>query len=294
MKHLSSREITKKPSVDAVAVPLIDFGKQVSVPTPGNTEVLPRNVVAKQLAEEADLVSFEAFDEEPGAGRIESVRELLAQDFTDSSRKALENGEAVEPTVDAAGEAPHESEEAKEREKNLAEQMKIGFDQGYQDGLARGQKEGEEKARVDAKAHFKQMLAELNQLAASVEKPLSALDEEVVDQLVILVKALVKQLVRREIKTDAGQIVGAVRQAMDALPANSRNVHLQLNPQDIALVREAFSVAEDDPVWTIVEVPSLARGNCLVETDVSVIDMTLDARLDALFAQVFGGRTSDN
>ncbi len=295
MKRLFSR-VDKNASSDIVAVPLADFDSVVS-PEPlldPEKEVLSHNSVIKTSPIEAETVPLAVFDSESQAIRTQQIKQLLQQDFSDPGQRPLGMAEEMESTIAPTSEELRVSEEAAEREKKLTEQMKAGFDQGYQNGLEQGRKEGETKAYAEAKVQFGTMIEELNQLALSVEKPLSKLDEEVIDQLVTLVKTLVKQLVRREIKTDTGQIVGAVRQAMDVLPANSRKVHLQLNPKDILLVREAFSVAEDDPVWTIVEAPSLARGNCLVETEVSVIDMTLDARLDALFAQVFGGRTSDN
>jgi len=293
VKRLFNHGVDKNPSSDAVALPLTAFDSVAPAAPPLDPEeVLPHSGVIKTSRDDVtEIVPLSVFDSESQAVRTQRLKQRLQADFSDpNQRRTTEEIEAIAPTPEEL----RASEEAAEQEKKLAEQMKAGFDQGYQDGLGQGREEAEKQARIEAKAHFSQMIDELNQLALSVEKPLTKLDEEVIDQLVTLVKTLVKQLVRREIKTDTGQIVGAVRQAMDALPANSRKVHLQLNPQDIALVREAFSVAEDDPVWTIVEVPSLARGNCLVETEVSVIDMTLDARLDALFAQVFGGRTSDS
>jgi flagellar assembly protein FliH len=51
------------------------------------------------------------------------------------------------------------------------------------------------------------------------------------------------------------------------------------------------------PAWTINEDPLITRGGCKIDTDVSHIDATVENRLAAVIATVFGGernRDRDN
>jgi len=43
---------------------------------------------------------------------------------------------------------------------------------------------------------------------------------------------MVRQLIRREVKLDPGQIVGVVREALGILPISARNIRVVLHPED--------------------------------------------------------------
>lgn len=160
------------------------------------------------------------------------------------------------------------------------------YDEAYAAGLAEGRAAGEQQVH--------QRVEELDRLMQSLAQPFTELDEQVEQELVSLSIALVRQLVRREIKTDPGQIVGVVREAMAALPVASRDVRLHLHPDDAALVREAWSVSDDEPGWKIAEDPVISRGGCRVTTEDSQIDASVDTRIAQLIAQVFGARETDS
>jgi flagellar assembly protein FliH len=102
----------------------------------------------------------------------------------------------------------------------------------------------------------------------------------------------VKQLFRREIKIDPSHVIGVVREAIQLLPIASRNVQVQLHPDDAALVRETLSPAEGEPAWTIVEDPLVAHGGCRITTENSHIDATTEARLQAVINATLGDERS--
>jgi len=62
-----------------------------------------------------------------------------------------------------------------------------------------------------------------------------------------------------------------------------------LHPEDAGLVRSALSLDEMSPPWKIVEDPLITRGGCKVDTEVSHIDATVENRLTAVIATLFGG-----
>jgi flagellar assembly protein FliH len=182
---------------------------------------------------------------------------------------------------------PPTREELEEELKQELEQLRLsayeeGFAKGHIDGLTRGRQE------IDVQVQHLQGL--INALA----RPFQELDKQVESELVALVIALVRQLVRREVRTDPGVVVAAVREALGVLPVGSRNVSLQLHPADAALMRERTSAGEGDQDFKITENPALTRGGCLVFSETSRVDATVERRLAEAILQVFGGeRRSD-
>lgn len=162
--------------------------------------------------------------------------------------------------------------------------------QAYEEAYAVGLEEGRAAGLQQAKAKAE----EFERLLHALTKPFEELDETVEQELVALAVSLVRQLVRRELRADPGQIIAVVREAMGLLPVASRNIRVHLHPEDAALVREALSVSDEERAWSIVEDPVLSRGGCKVTTDYSQVDASLETRLTQFFAQVFGGqRESD-
>ena len=163
------------------------------------------------------------------------------------------------------------------------------YEEAYKDGERRGieagYREGHAAAQAELAATRERLCALLNALA----KPLEDLDEEVEDSLVALSVAIARQLVRRELRADPGQVVTAVREALGALPVAAREVHLYLHPQDATVVRDALALEASATAWQLHEDPLLERGGCRVETQSSRIDATLEGRLAAVVAHVLGG-----
>jgi flagellar biosynthesis/type III secretory pathway M-ring protein FliF/YscJ len=62
-----------------------------------------------------------------------------------------------------------------------------------------------------------------------------------------------------------------------------------MHPEDANLLRKIFSL-ENQPSssWSIAEDPSIARGGCMVTTETSKIDATIEKRISEIFAHVFG------
>jgi flagellar assembly protein FliH len=104
----------------------------------------------------------------------------------------------------------------------------------------------------------------------------------------VLAMTLVRQLLRREIRAEPGEIVAVVRSAMALLPVAARNVCVHLHPEDAALVREVLTSSGDERPWRLVVDPLAGRGGCKVTTEDSYIDASVNSRLTKLFAQVFG------
>ncbi len=156
-----------------------------------------------------------------------------------------------------------------------------GFIKGREEGLAAGQAEIVRRAAL------------LDGLAQALGRPFEAMDAAVEQALVDLSVTLAQALVRRELRSDPGQVVAVVREALAALPVASRHVRVCLHPDDVAVVTEAL-VARDAGSdthrdWQLQEDPALIRGDCRILSENSQIDATMEKRLAAVVAQLSGG-----
>lgn len=152
-------------------------------------------------------------------------------------------------------------------------------DEGYQQGMQQAQSEiAEIKQRLESIINF-------------FEHPLQSLNDEVEQQLNLLAVSMAQQLVRREIKAEPGEIIGLIRESVQLLPASSRNIRIYLNPEDAELVRSTLQLDEheEDQSWKLMEDPMITRGGCEIKSDKSVINATLENRLQSLAASVLGG-----
>jgi len=165
-----------------------------------------------------------------------------------------------------------------------------GYAQGYEIGVEQGHKDGFDAGHTKLEKLLTERLQRLDSVLTFISQPLSDLDEQVVNQLVDMSILISRQLIRRELHTEPGQVIAAVRDAMSALPVNTRDTRIFLHPDDAVLIREVFSISEErEQNWKIIEDPSLTRGGCRIEAENSKIDATIEYRMNQIVASLLGG-----
>jgi flagellar assembly protein FliH len=158
--------------------------------------------------------------------------------------------------------------------------------QAYQEGFDLGHKEGLDAAQKEIAAQMQR----LNQILRALAEPLQAADQQVEQELIALAMAVARQIIRRELQTDPEQVVAVVREAMAELPSSARNIRIYLHPDDAALVHDAFNTEEAETApWKIVEEMALTRGGCRIESDTSMVEASLEKRLNSILTELMGG-----
>jgi len=152
--------------------------------------------------------------------------------------------------------------------------------QAYDEGFARGRSDGLAASQGD--------IQQFRQVLQAMSDPLRDLDQALEQELILLAKAIARQLLRRELKEEPAHVVGVVREAIAALPAAARNVAVHLNPEDGKLVRDVLGAEEGERPWRIVDDPVINRGDCNIITENSRIDATLERRLTAVLTASLG------
>lgn len=162
---------------------------------------------------------------------------------------------------------------------SLQDLQKSAYDEAYKAGHDEGLTSGGQEAARRAER--------LDQLLNALSRPFDELDESVEEQIVELSMTLVKKLFRREMQVNPDHVIGVVHEAIQLLPAASRNITVQLHPDDAKLLRESLSQSEGERAWRIAEDPLVSRGGCKVATDSSHIDAQAETRLRSLINSVF-------
>lgn len=154
-------------------------------------------------------------------------------------------------------------------------------EEGFARGLAEGRKAADEELARKGRA--------LVDLLDALAEPLRDVDAQVESELAQLAMAVARQLVRRELRTAPEEVIGALREALRALPAQARKVRVSVHPEDAALIRTHLGLGEGERAWELVEDAMIARGGCLVRSEHSRVDARVESRLSAIAAAVLGG-----
>lgn len=155
---------------------------------------------------------------------------------------------------------------------------------GYEDGFAQGREDALAAGRQELQAQ----IAVLQRLMQSLAQPFAELDEDVETSLLALATAIASQVVRRELATDPGIILAIIREAIALLPVAARRITLQLHPEDARLVHEHMSAQAEESLWRIVEDASCNRGGCIVTTEHTRIDASIEQQIERIAAGVLG------
>lgn len=177
---------------------------------------------------------------------------------------------------------------------NLEDLQKQAYDEAFEEGQREGFEAGYRDGQQKGQAEFVTAATQIRQLIAGLAGPIKAMDERVQQGIADLAVLISRHIVRREIKIERGEVVGVVKEALGHLPISAHHPRVRLNPADVDLVRHALSLDQEDHNYRIEPDPLIGRGGCLVETESSFIDATIEARLNAIIAKMLGGeRESD-
>ncbi|MFC0677072.1 FliH/SctL family protein [Lysobacter korlensis] len=141
-----------------------------------------------------------------------------------------------------------------------------GFERGHADGLAQGQ------------AEIRRIVAQIEGILDSFTRPLARLDSEVGDALGDLAVRIAGSLVGRAYAADPTLLADLVREALDTVGSNGRDVELRLHPHDIGVLTPHLTAIDG---VRLTGDNTLARGELRLHSESVRIDGTLATRLQA-------------
>ncbi len=151
-----------------------------------------------------------------------------------------------------------------------------GYQDGYRDGLV---------ALEGFKQSFAMQLSQqLGSLTQAYGTQLDDLQQDMARALAITATQLARQMVRSELETRPELVVAVANEAVNTLLLSARHVTLRVHPDDQALVLQGAGDVLAARGARVVVDTDISRGGCLVESDIGVIDATLEARWNRVAA----------
>jgi len=152
----------------------------------------------------------------------------------------------------------------------LAEGFRRGFDAGVAHAHAE-RAEQERQAGVELASRVASLVEEMQQRLAAVER-------EAANEVVALALEVAGHALRATLAVKPETIVPVVQEALASLIDESVRMHLYLNPDDEALVREELGARLARANCEIVADRSIHVGGCRIDTPRAEIDATIQTR----------------
>lgn len=155
-------------------------------------------------------------------------------------------------------------------------------EQAHQEGVEKGYQAGLQQAE----AEVNQMKAQLNHLMGQLIHPLQEQQHELEQALVQLAGGMARALIKNLPQIDEQAMLNLARQALAELPEGSENIRILVHPNDAEMLKSAASQQHED--WQIIADPSLVSGGCVVKSQHSFVDFTLDTRFHLMLEEMLG------
>jgi flagellar assembly protein FliH len=174
----------------------------------------------------------------------------------------------------ATGAAAREPEAPSDPAELLAQQLRAARQTGYQDGYRDG------LVALDAfKQSFSaQITTQIGTLMNSLAAELGGLQQDMARTLAISATHLARQIVRSELTIRPELIAQVAHEAVDTLLLSAQHITLRVHPDDHTFVAQGAADVLAARGTRLLSDPAMSRGGCLVESDIGVIDASLETR----------------
>ncbi|WP_339615330.1 flagellar assembly protein FliH [uncultured Gilvimarinus sp.] len=213
----------------------------------------------------------------PSVGNSGSVVEGTSKPGASASANAGETIEDVEveglSSTGLTAEQMSEIVQAAEQE-GFAQ----GFDQAQQQGYEEGYRQGQERGAEDVRQLLSIEQQTFASLVKALKEPVDQQDEKLETLLLTIVERISRAVVARDLATQPADIIPLIRQSIAALPTPGNNVTLHFNLADHECVKRYAEQHGHD--WNLQVSPEISAGGVRVSTKDSVVDDTVERRLD--------------
>lgn len=172
------------------------------------------------------------------------------------------------------------------RERPMSERDRLPYERGLKDGYAAGHAAAMAEKDLRLGQLQRQVAHEMGATLESLRRALAELEGEAGEQVLQLALAIARQVVRREVEVDRAAVLPALHEAVAAVIDQQAHPRVHLNPQDLALLRDALEADGLLKGCRLIADAAITRGGCRVETAHSDIDATLETRWQRVLAAV--------
>jgi len=221
-------------------------------------------------------------DEERFSPLFPQGRDLLQVEKSENLEKDLEKEEG--PSQDEIFKRAYEEGFKSGREEGFKRGYEEGFERGKEEGLKRGLDEAKERLEEEKKRLFKEVEEKKEKELERLRGLLEGLEEEIKSAVLSLDEGVLKlslkiaqKLLLKEIKTDQELLLRIIREALQYL-AEGIEVVVRINPEDYQFLEENKVLLPRNYRFKILPDEGVKRGGAILESQMGVIDATLEKR----------------
>lgn len=152
----------------------------------------------------------------------------------------------------------------------LAAARQSGYQDGYRDGLV--------ALEGFKQSYAQQVTAQMVQLTRAYRGQLDELEQGLAGQVAEVAIALARQVVRSELALRPELVTQVAQEALAATLVTAQQIAVHLHPDDLLLVQTQAGEAMAERGARLVADASLTRGGCVVDSEVGVVDASVEAR----------------
>ncbi|MEO8058926.1 MAG: FliH/SctL family protein [Burkholderiales bacterium] len=156
----------------------------------------------------------------------------------------------------------------------LAVQLRATRQSGYQDGY----RDGLVALEAFKQSFASQTTAQVGLLMQSLTSEMNSLQQDMARTLAVCATHLARQIVRTELSVEPAHVALVAHEALDTLLLSARHITLRVHPDDHALVLQGAAEALAARGARLLQDTTITRGGCLVESDIGVIDASIETR----------------
>ncbi|MEP6833506.1 MAG: FliH/SctL family protein [Gemmatimonas sp.] len=152
---------------------------------------------------------------------------------------------------------------------------------------AHGRADGEKLARSESLPRIESIAAALADALENVRLHQTRWTANAEENLAVLAVAVARQLIAREVATDATIVAGLVQRALAQFPLE-QTVTIRLHPDDADSCTELLQPADSNKFHEIRWAPDaqVYRGGCMVEGRERIIDGRVDTALERIYRSI--------
>ena len=180
----------------------------------------------------------------------------------------------VLPGGEAAAADQPEAEPMPPSAEEIAAQVHAARQAGYQDGY----RDGLVALEGFKQSYAAQVTAQVAHIASAFQQQLGELEQNLAQRLAGVALSLARQVVRSELAQRPQLVVDVAQDALTALLMSAKHITLRVHPDDHALVAQGVHELVESRGARLVPDAQITRGGCIVESDIGVIDATVETR----------------
>lgn len=145
-----------------------------------------------------------------------------------------------------------------------------GYQDGYRDGMA--------ALEAFKQSYANQLNVQFSAVTQSLCGQMDDLQQDMARALAVTATQLAKQIVRAELQTRPELVAAVANEALETLLLSANHITVRAHPHDVDFITQGAAEVLAARGGRVVLDATVSPGGCLVESDIGVIDASIQAR----------------